>query len=388
MQIGIVGAGIQGGACAHILAQEPSTEKIILIDKDEMKLVPFHYNSDSNKIHTLVADANEVNSISDALVGCDVCIDMLLPEYAVKVMKAALDRNINYVNTAYEEPFWTNIKNGQSLYLNEQFKEKGLTALLGCGNSPGLVNVYVKKYSDKLDKIEYIKIYGAYKEQKTDIFKGWNPGWSIKQAYIDFITPPCIFRNGEFVELSPFSEIEERHFIDYGIRKFAAHSHEENFSVPHVIKKGIRGCEFKYEIDQYAAIFYSCGFKKNTSIIINGEHIDMIDAFLKVLTENITSESKDSVESINEYSTLLYIDGYINGSRKEYTVALPPLNHNKRYVIEKFGTLNIDVALPAIVGMKCLTDAPSGIIFAENIETKKFTNELNRYIQYEEVLLN
>lgn len=389
MQVGIVGAGIQGAACVAILSQDFNIDKIILIDIDKNKLTNCKNKRYGKRIHTFVADANNIDDIIKALQGCDVCIDMLLPEYTVNIMKAALVVNANYINTAYDFPFWTNIVNGEPLYLDEQFREKGLTALLGCGDSPGLVNVFVKKYCDKLITVESVKIYGAYSNENKELLQRWNPGWSIKQAYIDFITEPYIFRNGKFIKAEPFAEIEQREFLDYGVRKFALHSHEENYSIPYVIKKGIQNCEFKYEIDKYAAVLYSCGFKKEKFIKVCNKDINVVDFLLHVISENndYVINSENGVSEENEYSTLIYINGSDEMGPREFMVVLPPLYSNRKYVWEKFGTLKIDVALPAIVGMMCLRKISDGVVFAENIDVDIFIQELNKYIEYKEIVL-
>jgi hypothetical protein len=55
--------------------------------------------------------------------------------------------------------------------------------------------------------------------------------------------------------------------------------------------------------------------------------------------------------------------------------------------LKKFGTLKIDVALPAIVGMMCLRKIPNGVVFPENIDVDIFIQELNKYIEYKEIVL-
>ena len=90
----------------------------------------------------------------------------------------------------------------------------------------------------------------------------------------------------------------------------------------------------------------------------------------------------------NEYSTLIYINGNDNIGSREFTIVLPPLYSNREYVWRKFGTLKIDVALPAIVGMKCLKTVSNGVILAENIAADVFIQELNKYIEYKEIVLH
>ena len=53
-------------------------------------------------------------------------------------------------------------RDGHQLMFSEwhqKFKEKGLTALIGCGSSPGLANVIARESVDKLDACDTIGIY-------------------------------------------------------------------------------------------------------------------------------------------------------------------------------------------------------------------------------------
>ncbi len=387
MKVAIIGAGLQGEGCATILSRDNEITEIYLGDIDQNRLNLCKKNIHSNKLHIKLVDANDLEDLVAFLSNSDVCIDMLLPQYCPNVMKAALKVGINYINTAYDVPFWENILHGEELYLDKEFKDKGLTALLGCGDSPGLVNVFVKKYCDKLDKVDSIIIHGIYSNSEYDPLKIWNPGWSLKQAYIDFITPPYIYRNKKFIKMSPFSEIESVNYHDYGMHNIALHSHEEAYSLPRTIKN-LQNCEFKYEIDKYAATLYAFGFNRDKSIEINNYKINTLDFLFELIKELDSKKVNiDDVNSKDEYYSILEIFGVKNNQKKVYKVLLKPLYANRKEIIEKFGTLKIDVALPCVVGIKCLEQAKKGVIFAEELDAEKFIAILNTYVKYEEIVM-
>ena len=387
MKIAIIGAGLQGEGCAKILARDHEITEIYLGDIDQNRLKLCEQNIHSDKLHTKLVDANKTEDLISFLGNCDVCVDMLLPQYCPNVMKAALELGIHYINTAFDTPFWGNILNGEELYLDKEFKNKGLTALLGCGDSPGLVNVFVRKYCDKLDAVDSIIIHGIYSESEYNPLEVWNPGWSLKQAYIDFITPPYIYRNKAFQKMSPFSEIESVNYHDYGIHNIALHSHEEAYSLPRTIKN-LKNCEFKYEIDKYAATLYTFGFRKDKFIEMDNHKMNTLD-FLFELIKEIDSKKVniDDVNSNDEYYSILEISGVKNNQKKTYKVLLKPLYTNRREIMEKFDTLKIDVALPCVVGIKCLKSAKKGVIFAEELDAEKFISILNSYVKYEEIVI-
>lgn len=386
MKVVIAGAGIQGSVCARILSQEIFVDKLLVIDNNKSKLEILRKQIDSSKVELQCVDVKNINMLVQMVRGYDVCLDMLLPEYSVTIMKASLAVHTHYLNTAYDMPFWNNIVKGESLFLDKEFKSEGLTALLGCGNSPGLVNVYVKKYCDMLDKIDNISIYGMYRQNFNSPLERWNPGWSTKQAYIDFITNPTIFRNGEFIEKPPFAEIEKKEFMSYGIKEFALHSHEENYSLPYTLGKGISNCEFKYEVDRYAAILYSCGFTYGREVEIGCTKICAAEFLFNLLSQQDLEQAIDAYDEYDDtYSTFINIKGRDFSGEKECSFMLPPLCTHKQEVLKKFGTTKIDVALPAIIGLKCLRNLPKGILFAENIDYEIFIAELNKYIDYMEI---
>ena len=141
---------------------------------------------------------------------------MLTPELSESILKIALQNDANYISTAFDEPFWSAIINGQELPYQKEFQEKGLVALLGCGDSPGLVNVFVKKYCDCFDKVTDIEMYGAYKKGASGLLLGWDPGWSQKQAYKDYISNPAVFRDGQFMFLLPLRRSRRKKSINTG----------------------------------------------------------------------------------------------------------------------------------------------------------------------------
>lgn len=384
MKIGIVGAGLQGEGCAKILVHDSEISEVYLGDIDRKRLNFCEKSIDSNKLHTKLIDANNHAHLVDFLSNCDVCIDMLLPEYCSNVMKAALDVGINYVNTAFDTPFWGNIVNGEELYLDKEFKEKGLTALLGCGDSPGLVNVFVKKYCDKLDTVDSVIIKGIYSNSEYNPLDVWNPGWSLKQAYIDFITPPYIYRNNEFIEMKPFSEVEKIEYNGYGMHDIALHSHEEAYSLPRTITN-LKNCEFKYEIDKYAATLYTFGFNKDKIVEVDNNKINASEFLFKLIKEQ--DSKKVNVDSNDDYYSILEIAGTKDKQNKTFKVLLKPLYFNREEVLKTLGTLKIDVALPCVVGVKCLSSAKKGVIFAEELDPEKFISILNNYVSYEEIVI-
>jgi len=119
----VVGAGGQGGPCASILARDKDVSEVILgdIDLDLANKVKNKINSD--KITAIKLDAGKVEGIERAAKGVDVIINLTLLEFALNIMKAALNSGVPYVDSATGEPLWTQLTKGQPLELDKEFQE-------------------------------------------------------------------------------------------------------------------------------------------------------------------------------------------------------------------------------------------------------------------------
>ena len=384
MKVGVIGYGMQGSALVSILEKTSDITEIIVIDSSSDKIRRCEKVSDPGKVRAFCVDVADILRMNHYLEGCGVVFDMLTPELSESILKIALQNNANYISTAFDEPFWSAIINGQELPYQKEFQEKGLVALLGCGDSPGLVNVFVKKYCDCFDKVTDIEMYGAYKKGASGLLLGWDPGWSQKQAYKDYISNPAVFRDGQFMFLSPFAEIETKEIYQYGQRTLAAHSHEECYSLPLNIKKGLKNCIFKYEVDPAAALLYSLGFRLSKKVQVGDTEVSVVECLNKLFEEQ---GSVPALSDENEYTTTINIHGISGGKEGDITVALPPIYADKKRTVEQFGVLHVEVALPAVLGMKCMKSLDPGVHFAEELIPAEFTDCLNELLPYQEVVL-
>ncbi|MDD4593274.1 MAG: saccharopine dehydrogenase NADP-binding domain-containing protein, partial [Parabacteroides sp.] len=170
MKVLVVGAGGQGAPCASVLARDNNIKEIRLADIDLNICKKVASKIGSPKIKPIQADASDVDEIADAAKGADVIIDLVTPIFFVNIMKAALRVNAHYVNTAWEEYLYEGYEEhdvmlGAKLKMHDDFAEKGLTAILGCGMTSGFAsNVLVRYYSDKLDTVESVRLRLAKKD--------------------------------------------------------------------------------------------------------------------------------------------------------------------------------------------------------------------------------
>ena len=391
----VIGAGAQGGPCASILARDRDVSEIALADMNLELAEKVAGKIGGDKITTLRLNAANVEDVARAAKRVDAVINLTLPAYDLNIMEAALRNGAHYVDTSFGEPtlldirasdnFLSQIIEKRPLSFDKEFKDAGLTALLGCGISPGMVNVVTRFACDKLDTVERIRIrLGDRPLNPPEVVSAWTPTWSPFRALWGYAVEPTIFEDGQYKRYPTFACPEEYHFPDpVGPILLTYHQHQEPITIPHFIDKGIRYCYFKYPVDTLAGAFVKMGFANPDPIDVNGVKVVPREVLLKLVPPPVNAflsedESSCRLPPRDTYYTVVEVEGTQLGEEIKLTVSTPwpslITGEEKSSVYEKLGTTMIDVALPAVVGAKlCLKgDADKGVVCAECLNPRAF----------------
>lgn len=384
MKILIVGAGGQGGPCASILSRDQNVDEIRLYDIDAAAAERVKSKIGSSKIKTGSVNATDSDEVARAAEGVDVVLDFVMPWMAGYVMKGALKAKASYVNSAFDVPFWEELSDGKPLSLKKEFEDAGLTALLGCGMAPGLVNVIARLYCDKLDEVESIKIRLGKKKTDAgpydDFIKPWNPGWAPIQALKDCNDSAICFEDGAHKRVPPYAGIEEWSFPEpIGKLIVTHHSHEEPYSIPSSIGKGIKFCDFKYFLHPQPAALVALGLASDQPVDVKGVKVKPIDVAAAVLPAAGNAFLGEDPEKFahNDACNHVFMDvevkGKILGAEKTYLAHLPNMNVPGQALYDLFGTSLVNVALPVVTGARqILGGRYKGVIFAEQLDPVRF----------------
>jgi len=398
----IVGAGGQGGPCASILARDKGVAEIVLGDIYIELANKVKNKIKSDKITAVKLDAGKVEDIKNAAKGADVIINLTLPQFNDNIRQAAVENGAHYVDSAMDYPLFTKLTEKGEPEIDSKFKKAGLTALIGCGGSPGITNVLARYACDKLDRVDEIRVRlgGKSLEESKEVVSAWNPGWAPEVALTDFAFPPPVFENGKSRVYPIFSGCEEYVFPDpVGPVVVTYHAHEEAVMLPHFIGKGIKYCDFKYPIDPIAGALVKMGFAERKAIDVKGVKVAPIDVLMKLVhhpVDTFLGEDENAAKLPPEMVgfCVVEIKGAKAGENITYKIFWPynlfMTVEEKVKMYQKFGTTRIAVALPAIVGAKmCVTgEAERGLIGPECLDPIKFLKIIagaGAPVQFEEI---
>jgi saccharopine dehydrogenase (NAD+, L-lysine-forming) len=381
----VVGAGGQGGPCASILARDDQFSEIRLGDVDPELARNVSERIGSDKVKPFELDARQKAEIARAADGVDAIINLTLVSFNQNILEAALEARTHYVDTACDYAYLVQMASGMKpLRYEQEFRELGKTALMGCGATPGVTNVLVRYICDQLDEVQriYVRCGYALLEETEEVVGPWNPGWSPEIALGDYAEPPMVFEDGGYKTVPIFSRAERHRFADpIGENLLTSHSHEEPYTLPYYIGKGVREVDFKYPVDPIAGALVKMGFADDKAIDVGGVKVVPRDVLMKLVerpSNGFLEEDPAAIEDSSDFAWAMEVavDGVKNGARRSHVVSSPAIYdaETKLDLYSRFGSFHIAVALPAVVGTKmCLGGhADAGVISSECLEPRRF----------------
>lgn len=389
----ILGAGGQGGSCASILSRQESIEEIRLADLKEETARKVADQISSPKVKAYSVNALDPNDVAKVAEGVDVLIDMVMPWMVPNVMKGALKAKCNYINTAFDTPFWDEFIAGkkiEELTLNKEFREAGLTALFGCGFAPGWTNVLARRFANRLDSVESIEMRIGKATIIPDehpydwVLKPWNPGWSPKQALIDCASPTYALENGKYVKYPPFGGLDMYDFPEpVGRLPITHHSHEEIYSMPSTFE-GVKDINFKYYMMIQPAILFAMGLCSQEEVVVNEVKVKPIDVVAEMIpppSNNIFAASDEELKYADKTSFIeltVEVSGYKDNKKVKWKANCPKMNAPGPELRKLYGTALVYVSLPLAIGSIILSEMemPKGIIFADQLDPEVFISKM------------
>ncbi|MGD9067386.1 MAG: saccharopine dehydrogenase NADP-binding domain-containing protein [Desulfobacterales bacterium] len=331
----IIGVGAQGSTIARRMDEHPGVSNIICADYDIQAAEKL--SSGLKKATALGLDARNLDNIIRAAEGCDLMVNGLPLQYNLVIMEAALSVNASYIDMAGPMEDIGFVESYKLIFSqwHERFKEKDLTALIGCGSSPGLANIVARESVDEMDSCDHIGIYiyeGVWAKRYTPFW------WSPEVAFGDMAYNTFRFEDGKIIEDAPFSRPVMMQFsgIDKEIR-MVDHEHDEPVTMGLLadkVLKSVKNVEFKYggpHVELSEAL-YQLGLLSKEPVNVNGTDIVPMDLVIKLCppAPKFPDEIKNILDEglvMEEGAFLVRVDGHKGGKpiRIDCNISAPGL---------------------------------------------------------------
>lgn len=227
------GCGAIGSIAVHTLVSTGLFQEVVIADINVEKARMLASKLAPGRVSAVKVDAGDPDSIRKAVEGSTVVLNCVGPfyKYGPTVLGTVIEAGINYVDICDDYD-----ATGKLLEMDSKAREKGVSALIGMGSSPGISNVIVRFCADNLlDEVESIDIYHAHGGEKVE-----GPAVVKHRIHSMMIDIP-VFLDGEFKTVRLFEESgrmleEEVEFPGIGKYRVYAYPHPETITLPRYIK--------------------------------------------------------------------------------------------------------------------------------------------------------
>ncbi|HSM35385.1 MAG TPA: saccharopine dehydrogenase C-terminal domain-containing protein [Longimicrobiales bacterium] len=208
MKILVLGAGLQGSACAYDLLADPAVETVRLADRHFDALPAFFDERRADpRLEFLTLDACDSAQVAAALEGMDGCLNALPYYFAEPVTRLAIAAGSHYADLGGN----TDIVFAQ-MRLDEEARAAGVSVIPDCGLAPGMVNILAADGMAALDETRAIRIFVGGLPRHPEPPLNYQLVYSLEGLLDYYTTPSFVLRDGRVTEVEALSEVEKVEF--------------------------------------------------------------------------------------------------------------------------------------------------------------------------------
>src|SRR6266545_1257003 len=154
MRMLVLGAGLQGSACAYDLLQRPEVERVTLADLHPRRAAPFLIKKKDKRLVTARLDAKSGPRLRKLMRGHDAVMNALPYYFNYPVAKAAVTMGLHCADLGGN----TEIVQKQKT-LHAAAQKKHVSVIPDCGLAPGMVNIIAAEGIRQVGDAESVKIF-------------------------------------------------------------------------------------------------------------------------------------------------------------------------------------------------------------------------------------
>jgi lysine 6-dehydrogenase len=241
MRMVVLGAGLQGSACAYDLLQNPDVERVTLADVRAAPLPPFlePYRRD-RRLERAAVDARDAAAVRALLDPADACMNALPYYFNLEIARRAVETGTHCCDLGGN----TEIVFSQ-LALDGLAKQAGVSVIPDCGLAPGMVNILAGAGMTALDTTDVVRMLVGGLPQHPMPPLGYNIVYSL-EGVLDYYTTPCwVLRDGRPAQVEALTEIETVTFAEPVGALEAFHTAGGLSTMPWTYEGRVRTMEYK-----------------------------------------------------------------------------------------------------------------------------------------------
>jgi lysine 6-dehydrogenase len=210
MRMLVLGAGLQGSACAYDLLQNPDVSRVRLADVRTGELPAFlQAYADDPRLERIALDAKDETAVRVAMTGTDACMNALPYYFNLPVTRAAIETGVHCCDLGGNTEIVF-----QQLDLDRSAAGRGVSVIPDCGLAPGMVNILAAAGIREMTTTDSVRIRVGGLPQHPRPPLNYQIVYSIEGVLDYYTTQSWVVREGRRVQVDALSEIEPVEFAD------------------------------------------------------------------------------------------------------------------------------------------------------------------------------
>ena len=294
MRMLVLGAGLQGSACAYDLLRQPEVERVTLADLGPKRLPAFLKKKVGKRLALARLDVKQTARLRALMRGHDAVMNASPYYFNYAVAKAAVAAGLHCADLGGN----TEIVQRQKT-LHAAARKKGVSIIPDCGLAPGMVNIIAAEGIRRVGDADTVKIFVGGLPQQPVPPLNYQIVYSLEGALDYYTTPSWVLRDGRPARVDALSELETVEFPAPVGTLEAFHTGGGISTMPWAYAGRVRTMEYKtLRYPGHVAIMRpirELGLLDLNPVTVKGVKVVPRDAFIAAVSPQLTKSEPDLV---------------------------------------------------------------------------------------------
>jgi lysine 6-dehydrogenase len=203
MRMLVLGAGLQGSACAYDLLQNPAVSQVRLADLRLDHLPSFLAPHSGPRLIPTPLDVRDRDAVLAVMRESDAVMSAIPYYFNLQLAECAVEAGVHFCDLGGNTEIVFKQKE-----LADRAKAKGITVVPDCGVAPGMVNIFAEHGIRQLDTVDSVRIYVGGLPQQPEPPLNYQIVYSLEGVLDYYTTLSWVVRDGKRAQVVALSERE------------------------------------------------------------------------------------------------------------------------------------------------------------------------------------
>ncbi len=203
MRMLVLGAGLQGSACAYDLLQNPDVTEVRLADLQIGHLPAFLAPYSKDRLVPTPLDVRDKSATLALMKEADAAMSAIPYYFNLDLAKLAVEAGTHFSDLGGNTQIVFDQKK-----LHAEAEKKNISVIPDCGLAPGMVNILAEYAINRLDHVESVRIFVGGIPENPEPPLNYQIVYSLEGVLDYYTTLSWVIRDGKRTQVTALSEIE------------------------------------------------------------------------------------------------------------------------------------------------------------------------------------